>query len=272
MKKRVISVTGCAFAVAAVATVATHRHASSQSVSDIRVQKIVQQFTSSNPNPMMIDNVSEAIRPDGTRSVTIVRTFQSKDSPTQWESGERQIFYDAGKDITYEISPALQMYTSVPLGKLQYRPLSPMANCSGLLEPGDKVLQQSTGSKFGLTVQTYTVQHGDNQAVETVTTDFYPSLGCLVGDETGQLRDQATGALKASRTQRVISLAPIADDPSLFAGPPPTFTQAKPSQVLQKYLESTGKSCPECLANTGAQADARSDKLWARIAQQGAVK
>jgi hypothetical protein len=272
MRNRLTAAACCVVLIAVAAAVRARRHVSSQSVSDIQMEKVVQQFIGSSAKPMMVDNTTETIRPDGTRLIAILRTFQPSASSTQWESGERQIFYDAAKGITYDISPALQMYASVPLGKLQYRPLTPMADCAGLLQPGDKVLQQSTGAKFGMAVQTYTVRRGDNQTVETVTTDFYPTLGCLVGDETGQLRDQATGAVKAARTQRVVAMTPVADSPALFAEPPATFTQAKPSEILRKYLQTTGQSCPQCMLNMGAQADARSERLWARRAQGTSAK
>ncbi|MGA3041079.1 MAG: hypothetical protein ABSF54_09870 [Bryobacteraceae bacterium] len=264
MQRRLVYGVGIVAIVAAIVLVATR--GSSQPLAGDLALRSTERTIDAEGKPLMIEETTQLIRPDGSRSIARLRTRLDKRSPSGWETKEVNTVYQAQINTTFDIFPVLKMFGTTPVGSSRYQPLTPNPDCgSTLAGKSSTVIKRSSGTKFGRTVVAYGVTIDDPAAPIrfAMEVERFPDLGCLEGNETSQLWSKADNTLLSTKTIEVLSMNVVPDNPSLFAGAPATYAEAKPSEIIKKDAEIMGKDCPACAIQAGANLDARHDKLWA---------
>jgi hypothetical protein len=226
-------------------------------------------YSAATSEPKMIETIREVLRPDGSRAISRVRSVQTLSSPTGWETTTGKTLYDATRDVTYDIFPALRMYGSLPVGKDKYRPLVKRSSCADVNREGAQLISASN-SRFGYKVELYRiVADGPKLTYKTVSeVELFPELGCLDGDQKSELWNKATNQLESRQIVHLFSLAATRGDDAAEFIVPKDFTEGKPSDILKAHQKATGRDCPECMMQTFSRTDERHRKLWEQRAAQ----
>lgn len=105
---------------------------------------------------------------------------------------------------------------------------------------------------------------GSPQQPEQVTlqVETFPELGCLAGNRLTEMRLKQDNSLLSRKTEELLSMNSIPENPADFALPGHGFVEATPSAILQRDAELKGKECPRCLIEAGKKLDSRHARMW----------
>ncbi|MCS6952514.1 MAG: hypothetical protein RMK57_08805 [Bryobacterales bacterium] len=208
-----------------------------------------------------VDHVTERIRHDGSRSITILRTIRSETSTNGWETHEGWRLYDATSDVAHEVFPALGLYGSLPVGREKFRKPIAVRTCRGVFPAEANPQLRGSVSRFGKTAEVYRVEFETPETRWIVDVEVFPEFGCLEGNKTLEVW-QATGGERLSRrVVELVSVTTAPEDLSWFRVPT-GYAEAKPSEILRRHAERTGKVCSECASGTATLFDERHRRLW----------
>jgi len=212
---------------------------------------------------MLLDDLTVVVRHDGSRATARIRTHPSKVGSETWEAEESKTLYLATENTTYDIFPALKMFGRTPVGRERNRPLIPMADCKEFVPASARsTVTDSDSPRFGRKAITYKWITDNPTGHVTMEVETFPELGCLVGNRTTEMHDKGSNSLLARKTEELLAMNVVPDDPSLFLAPGKDYTEGTPSAILQRDAEVKGKECPRCLIDAAKKFDARHEKLW----------
>jgi hypothetical protein len=228
------------------------------------VERTVRTFTPSG-DLTLSETSREIIQQDGSKSLSRIRTYREKSSATGWETVESKMLYSAPTNVTTDIFPALKMYGQLPVGKTQHLPLDAKKTCATPPDRTRTVKLTGSVNKFGRDVEMYHVEvTGSDESPYYRVSDeeYYPGLGCLIGDQSTEMKEKTTNKLLSRQVETLLSLSYVPLNASDFASPPSDYTQAKPSEILIRNAEMQHKPCPQCTLDSGAKLDEKHDRLW----------